>query len=138
MTAIILDCSVAVTWCFEDEASAATDRMLDLVQSDGAFVPSHWIMEVSNTLLAGERRKRVTASEIDEFHRLLQNLNVAVDTRTWDEALGATLLLARKHSLTSYDAAYLALAIRLSLPLATKDKALRQASTAENIALIDV
>lgn len=138
MSAIVLDCSVAVAWCFADEAGPETNRSLDLVQNVGAVVPSHWIVEVSNTLLAGERRQRVAADRVEEFRQLLFSMPIVVDSSTWTTALTTTLQLARQYHLTAYDAAYLELALRTGGPLASKDRALIRAAGAAGVSVIDL
>lgn len=105
--AFFLDCSVTMAWCFAGQATPETDGMLDRLNQGGrAVVAQHWWLEVGNTLLMGERRKGCTAAD----------------------STATTLALARAHELTLYDAAYLELAMRASLSLATLDKDLRSAA----------
>ena len=128
MTAFVIDCSVAVTWCFEDEATPASDGLLDRLGEEAAAAPAIWPLELGNVLVMAERRGRVNATQIAEFVALIQELPVAIDEETPQRALDEVLSLARSERLTTYDAAYLELAMRLGVPLATQDKELRQAA----------
>lgn len=125
----VLDCSVTMAWFFADEATPATDQLLDgLNQGGRALVAQHWPLEVGNTLLMGERRKRCSAAEAAGFLAILGSLTIDADPATGANATSATLTLARSHGLTLYDGAYLELAMRTNLPLATLDKELRSAA----------
>lgn len=125
----VLDCSVTMAWFFEGEATPATDALLDRVNQGGqAVVAQHWPLEVGNTLLMGERRKRTSPADSAQFIGILSALAIETDKETGANAHSATLALARSHRLTLYDGAYLELAIRRSLPLATLDKELRSAA----------
>ncbi|MHB8418988.1 MAG: type II toxin-antitoxin system VapC family toxin [Myxococcales bacterium] len=132
----VLDSSVAIAWCFEDEASAATDAILDRLADETAVVPSLWHLEVANVLALGERKRRLTPARATEFVSLLQGLPIGVDAETPARALGAILDLARSGRLTAYDAAYLELCMRLGLPLASQDQALRQAARRLGVSLL--
>ena len=125
----VLDSSVTMAWFFDDEATAATDELLDELNQDGrAVVAAHWALEIGNTLLMAERRKRTSVADSSHFLAILDAMPIETDTETVARAVGATLALARTHGLTLYDSAYLELAMRLSLPLATLDKDLRAAA----------
>ncbi len=128
MTAFVIDCSVAVTWCFEDEATAASDGLLDRLGEDSAAAPAIWPLELGNVLVMAERRGRIDAAQIAEFVALVRELPVAIDQETPQRALDEVLALARSERLTTYDAAYLELAMRLGVPLATLDKELSRAA----------
>ena len=128
MTAFVIDCSVAVTWCFEDEATAASDELLDRLGDEPAAAPAIWPLELGNVLVMAERRGRIDAAQLAEFVALLRELPVAIDEETPQRALDEVLALARAEGLTTYDASYLELAMRLGVPLATRDKALWQAA----------
>lgn len=136
MSGLVLDCSVAISWCFEDEAAAETDALLHRVRDEGASVPALWRWEVANVLLTAMRRGRITAGEAHARLTLLGALPIATDaegpSRAWREAL----LLAQTHGLTAYDAAYLELALRLNVPLATKDADLMRAASAMGLQAI--
>lgn len=125
----VLNCSVTMAWFFEGEATPATDALLDQLNKGGqAIVAQHWPLEVGNTLLMGERRKRTSAADSAHFIGILTSLAIETDKETGALANSATLALARSHGLTLYDGAYLEIAIRRNLPLATLDKQLRAAA----------
>lgn len=125
----VLDCSVAMAWFFAGEATPATDILLDQLNERGqAVVAQHWPLEVGNTLLVGERHKRCSAADASHFLGILGALAIETDQETGANAMSITLALARGHGLTLYDAAYLELAMRRKLPLATLDQELRKAA----------
>lgn len=121
MTEIVLDASVALTWCFKNEATAAADRVLERLAIETAAVPAIWHLEIANVLALSERRQRLTPAASAEFIALLETLVIVVDGETAARAFTRVLDLAREERLTAYDAAYLELAMRLGLPLASKD-----------------
>lgn len=125
---IVLDASIALAWCFADEGDDYTRQVLDRLGVAVAAVPSVWPLEVGNALLVAERRGRIDASAADSYLALLTELNIRVDTSTADRAFDKIRSLARQHHLSTYDAAYLELAIRENLKLATLDKALADAA----------
>lgn len=124
----MLDCSVAVAWFFEDEASPETDALLDRVMESGALVPGLWRLEVGNVLSQAERRRRIDPSKLASYVDVLAQLPIATDTETEERALRETLALACQELLTTCDAAYLEVAMRRGMPLATLDKALIRAA----------
>jgi len=121
----VLDCSVAIAWFFKDEASPQLYALQDQVKRNGAIVPMLWHLEIGNALLQSEKRGRVAVPELEVHIALLDSLPLETDGETCEHALHETLNFARAHKLTLYDAAYLELALRRKLPLATKDEALR-------------
>jgi predicted nucleic acid-binding protein len=124
VSVLVIDASVALTWCFDDEASPATDALLDQVKTEGAIVPSLWHLELANVLVQAERRGRTIKGGIVARLELFARLPIAIDSETGGRAWRETLAVARAEQLTTYDAAYLELAMRSGLPLATKDAAL--------------
>lgn len=127
--AFVLDCSVTMAWFFAGEATPETDGILDRLNQGGrAVVAQHWWLEVANTLLIGERRKRCTPADAAHFLGILGALAMDTDPETAANSTASTLALARTHGLTLHDAAYLELAMRASLSLATLDKELRSAA----------
>jgi predicted nucleic acid-binding protein len=128
VTAFVLDASITFCWCFDDEGTEATDRLLEQLRGDEAAVPSVWYLEVSNTLALAERRGRITLADSAEFIDLLESVKITVDGETERRAFGQILDLARSERLSGYDASYLELAMRLGVPLATKDAALAGAA----------
>ena len=133
---LVIDSSVALTWCFEDERTTATLAVLDRVVQSGAAAPALWPLEVLNVLLLAERRKRLSAAQRHALAGFLRDLPVTLDHETAAQAWGMTVRLAEQHRLTLYDAAYLELAQRLGLPLATLDEELRTAAGTLGIALL--
>ena len=132
----VLDATVALSWCFEDEQSEPALTVLDSLRESEAVVAHHWTLEMANGLLSAERRGRIDGDGATRFSRLLLALPIAVDPVARGTALKETRRLARTHRLTSYDAAYLELAIRLGVPLATLDDRLRAAAKQEGVALL--
>ena len=123
----VLDSSVALTWCFDDERMVATDALLDRVVESGATAPSLWPLEVLNALAMAERRSRIDATRRQRLGGFLGDLPVTIDVETASQAWAVTSQLATRFRITMYDAAYLELAQRLGLPLATLDQELRAA-----------
>jgi len=132
----VLDCSIAMAWCFSDETNAYCEGVLDWLGQRSAVVPAIWPLEVTNVLLVAERRKRLTESQSIHFVELLKALPIVVDEATADHAMATTFSLARAHHLSSYDAAYLELALRMGLPLATRDIKLSKAGKSCGAALL--
>lgn len=132
----VVDCSVSLAWCFEDEQDAASIAVLRRAAAEGAFVPEFWPLEAVNTLLRAERRGRITREKRDVFTRQLRALPLVIDTETHTQAWDATAALAARHGLTAYDAAYLELAARKRLPLASRDAALAAAAREAGVTLL--
>ncbi|MDE2790251.1 MAG: type II toxin-antitoxin system VapC family toxin [Paracoccaceae bacterium] len=129
MNAFALDCSITISWLFDDEASPETNRLLDrLAVNERAIVPGLWHLEVGNVLVHAERRKRIGAAKIAALFERLSRPPIAADTETDRHAFRETLALSRSHGLTTYDAANLELAMRRGLALATRDNALLRAA----------
>jgi predicted nucleic acid-binding protein len=133
---LVVDASVALAWCFDDEASPVSDAILDMVKDDGAIVPSLWHLELANVLLQAERRGRTIVGGLVARLELLDQLPIATDAETSGRAWREVLALARSERLTTYDAAYLELAVRRGLSLATRDEALLGAAKRLGIALV--
>ena len=123
-----LDCSIAVAWLFDDEASPETDALLGRLRDGGALVPGHWRLELGNVLTQAERRNRIAGAQIAAYLDLLDRLPIVTDAETERRALREILTLARTENLTTYDAAYLELAMRRNVQLATRDRALIRAA----------
>lgn len=128
----VLDASITVCWLLDDEDHPHAAEALDRIRTDQALVPSLWWFEVRNTLLVNERRGRLTESDTLTFLGALRRLAIAVDPALNEDVLA----LGRRHRLTVYDAAYLELARRENLPLATLDQRLATAAQAEGVSLI--
>lgn len=131
--AFVLDCSVTMAWVFPDEATDATDRLRGSLVEGRAFVPSLWPVEVGNALLTATRRGRIRVDEWTEIRADLEALPIEIEPVTTSRVWGVSLELAQAHQLSVYDAMYLELALRLQLPLATLDRALRNVAQAVGI-----
>ena len=130
MSDLVLDASLALQWFLVDEADRKYSlSVLSSLSEKQAVVPVLWFYEVGNGLLMAYRRKRIALEQIDGFLARLKNLPIEAASLAPAEVLDLPVL-AQTHSLTNYDAAYIALALRLRLPLATSDAALRRAATA--------
>ncbi len=132
----VLDSSITVSWCFSDEATPLTKSLLKKVEEDTAYVPNLWPLELGNVLVMAEKRKRINYAQIIEFISLLNDLNIEIDNQTCNKAFHEILSLAYSENLTTYDAAYLELAMRLGLPLATKDKQLCETASRLGVVLL--
>ncbi len=131
--AFVLDASIAAAWALPDESSSLANRMLTRTESEDAVVPALWWYEVRNILVIAERRKRITASDADAFLRNLERLSIRI-AELGDSQL--ILRIARDHRLSVYDAAYLELALRENLPLATLDRTLALAAVPERVSIL--
>ncbi len=126
----VLDASMTLAWRFHDEGGQQAERVLDLLSVSQAIVPSPWLLEVSNAVLNAGRRNRLTAADSARFLQLLRSLPIQIeDASSIERAWGEILNLARAHRLSTYDAAYLELAMRSGAPLATLDDALHKAAS---------
>jgi predicted nucleic acid-binding protein len=133
---LVLDASLTLSWYFEDERTSTGDAVMDRVAIDGAFVPSLWRYEVANGFLKAIRRKRIVAAYRDASLAELRHLPITVDRSGDDMTWTATLALADRFQLSIYDAAYLELAERRVLPLATGDRALGAAAQSLELAVL--
>lgn len=133
---LVLDSSATLAWVYSAETTEAISDVLARVIESGAWVPALWRLEIANVLDMGVRKGRTDAAFRDAALADLALLPISVDPETDRHAWGATVKLAARHRLTLYDAAYLELARRRSLPLATLDAELRVAAAAEDIILI--
>ncbi|MGB7132340.1 MAG: type II toxin-antitoxin system VapC family toxin [Candidatus Sulfotelmatobacter sp.] len=133
----VLDASVAVAWCFEDESTRFTESLLDLL-SDGAeaLVPSSWPLELANALLIGEKRKRIAQAGVEPILQQIVSLPISVMPLDAKQAFEQVLPLARQYRLSEYDAAYLEVALRHQLPLATLDSQLSRSAREAGIVLL--
>jgi predicted nucleic acid-binding protein len=129
----VLDSSVALSWLLPDEANDRTDGLADALEQSNAHVPAIWSLEVGNALLMAQRRKRISDSEFKRCVAALSALPIEVDAVA---ELADVLSIAQRFSLTSYDAAYIELAQRRSLPLATLDDKLRQTCKALKLTVV--
>jgi predicted nucleic acid-binding protein len=132
----VLDNSVAVAWCFEDEQTPALLALLQRVTESGAFAPTLWPLEAANALLVAERRGRLERDRRRRLCGFLRALPIALDSETAMQAWTTTAGLAERFGLSAYDAAYLELAERLNLPLASLDGDLRRAANTLGLPLL--
>jgi predicted nucleic acid-binding protein len=132
----VVDNSVALAWCFEDEHTQPIMDLLDRVAETGAVAPSLWPLEALNGLLMAERRRRLDTKRRRRLAGFLRGLPIVLDAETADQAWTATARLAERYRLTLYDAAYLELAQRRKLPLATLDQDLIRAGKALGMSLL--
>jgi len=135
VSALVIDSSAALSWCFEDEASPESDALFERVRDQGAVVPGLWHLEVANVLLQAERRGRIATGDVTMRLELIAELPITTDNETNARAWREILALARAEGLTTYDATYLELAIRRGLPLQTKDAALIAAAERSGVAV---
>jgi predicted nucleic acid-binding protein len=136
MTGLVIDASAVLAWCFEDEGGPETDALIERVAAEGAAAPEVWSLEVANGLVMGERRGRIKPAESAAFAAMVEELPIVADQATGARALHETMSLAREHGLSAYDAAYLELAMRLGLPLATGDRSLGAAAERAGVVLL--
>ena len=135
---IVLDSSITVAWLYREQATTSVDEIFENLVEATAWVPALWHLEVANVLQIGIRRKRHAADFRDRVLSDLSELAIYVDSETHRQAWGATARLAERHCLTLHDAAYLELALRRNLPLATLDEDLRAAADVERVPLLGI
>ncbi len=132
----VIDNSIVMAWCFDDESNEKTDRILIRLESAKAYAPAIWPLEVCNVLLVAERGKRINEAETTRFIALLGKLPIIVEHEQPERMIKEIVMLARNHQLSSYDASYLDLAMKKGLPLATLDKNLINAARRCNVQLL--
>jgi predicted nucleic acid-binding protein len=131
----VLDASVVMAWCFEDEVSLYADAVLDSLSNHAAIAPAVWPLEISNVLVVAERRGRINKAGSARFITLITQLPITIELESSQRVFSEIMALAREHALSSYDASYLDLAMRLGLPLATQDTRLRNAAQSAGVLL---
>ena len=132
----VLDCSMTMAWAFRDETTPGTLDALDLAAHEECAAPGLWPLEVCNAVLTAQRRGRFSSADVPLFLDLVAGLGVSVDQRSLRNAFDEVLPLAERHGISSYDAAYLELALRRNAALATLDAGLARAARAAGVALI--
>ncbi|MBG0810070.1 type II toxin-antitoxin system VapC family toxin [Methylosinus sp. H3A] len=130
---VVVDASITVAWFFPDECNDAIDEVMSRLAAEGGTVPPHWPAEVANAFLMAVRRKRIDPAYRGECLEKLATFDIAPDDDSNGWMWSATLRLADIHRLTIYDAAYLELAQRRRMPLATLDAALARAARASGV-----
>lgn len=131
--AFVLDAAVAAAWALADEESTVADLAANRLRTEIGLVPPLWWYELRNLLVVNELRKRITPDDSSSFLKIVAAFPIQVDS-ILDERLN--LQLARQHALSFYDAAYLTVAIRNHAPLATLDRELQTAATAEGVSVL--
>ena len=123
-----------MAWCFEDETTKYTESVLThLSEGAVALVPAIWPYEVTNVLIFAGRQKRISQNKVIQFLRELQSFDITIDPQNSSRIFQDVLSVAQMHKLTAYDAAYLELALREGLPIATLDRGLRRAADAAGV-----
>ena len=134
MSRIVVDASITLSWCFPDEQTPLSLRVLERLQAgEQALVPSFWSLEILNSLLIGERRGRISKDQMRTFLSDLEVLRPRFDHASMELVCGPVQRFCRDHKLTPYDAIYVELAKRANCPLATQDQVQRDAAVALSI-----
>lgn len=131
MTTFVLDNSVAMRWLLTSNKAADQKyaiATLESLHSATALVPTLWHLEAANVLLGARNKGQLSVADVERFVSQLEGLPIQTDSLTSQQAFGSTLSLAQAYQLSSYDAAYLELALREGIPLATLDKDLLKAA----------
>jgi predicted nucleic acid-binding protein len=138
MADFVLDASLALTWCFEDETHPLADSVAERLRAGTrCMVPAIWPLEVANAVRTAERKDRISAEQGTRFLESLQDLPILLTTHHLGAIVDRVMPLARQHELSSYDASYLAVALDEGLPLATLDGKLRDAAGAAGVSLVE-
>ena len=134
----VADASATLPWCFEDEATPETEALLERLRAgEPAITPAHWPTEVMNGLIVAVRRGRIDSQRVTRFARDLAALPIRIEPPHAPAAWHAVIRVAIGYRLTVYDAAYLELAERTGLPLASLDGDLRKAALAAGVVLLE-
>jgi len=132
----VIDSSFTASIVLPDEANQESSVWASRIGDEGAAVPGLWQLEMTNLLLVAQRRKRITGAMLTQILGALDVLPIAVHSPLNPGQRGEIIQLAGKHGLTAYDAAYLELSVRLNLPLATLDNALKKAAKSEGVTVL--
>jgi predicted nucleic acid-binding protein len=131
VSALVVDASLTLSWCFPDEQTALSVSVLDrLTNGDRVLVPAFWSVEILNSLLVGERRGRISPEQTRAFLVDLRALEPTLDYASFENVCGSLQTICRDYRLTPYDALYIELALRTDSPLATLDGSQRAAAVA--------
>lgn len=140
MNSLVLDNSVAMRWCFKDGSDSDlmyAEKVLDRLSDTIFLVPNLWHLEAANVVARAQNRQWLTTEQMHEFLELVVQLPLKVDQETAKKAMTETFMLANDHNLSVYDAAYLELALRHHVPLATLDADLRKAASKVEVAIFN-
>jgi len=132
----VLDNSVAMLWLLPQsnpQGQSLAFQALDHIQATGANVPSLWRLEAANVISKSLRLNKISQAQASTFIALLENLDIEIDDQTDQRAFHDTLELSRRYNLSAYDAAYLELALRKGIPIATLDERLLSAARSSGI-----
>lgn len=132
----VVDASIVLAWCFEDEHTPSADRVLERLAHEPAVAPAIWPLEIANAFRSAERRGRLAIADVARLREGLLALPVTVEPTPLSSALGDVTEFARAAGLSAYDAAYLALAAARGLPLATADDRLAEAARLAGVAVV--
>jgi predicted nucleic acid-binding protein len=132
----VIDASLTLSWIFQDERTIAGMKLLDEISQDGAIVPALWRLEIANALQMAVKRGRISVALRDHALRRFEQLPIEVDSETDGQAWRGTLQLSDHHRLTLYDAAYLELALRRGLPIATRGQDLENAAQVAGVIVL--
>jgi len=138
VASFVMDCSITMAWCFSDEATSATDHLLARMVNERAVVPYIWLLEVTNVLVHAEQRGRISINESKKFIAILEELEIEIDQALPARIFHEIPALARASRITTYDAAYLELALTRQLPLATLDQPLRKVAKKLGVQLLGI
>lgn len=133
---IVIDASIAMTWFLDDETTPGTDDVFLRVRLEGGLAPSLWPLEMANAFRTAVRKRRMSLEKRQADLSLLSKLSIEIRLGTHEQAWTSILALSDKHNMTPYDAAYLELAVRERLPLASLDKELLAAARAESVEVL--
>lgn len=133
----ILDCSIAMTWLFSEQATTASLSARDALLSTHCYVPSIWPLEINNVLWVAVRSKKITDLQAKRFKYILKNMAIEIDFKASDLMNDVIFELSSSYNISCYDASYLELAIRENLSLATLDKTLAKAAVKAGVGLFD-
>jgi predicted nucleic acid-binding protein len=136
MAIVVVDCAAILAWALEEQTPETSLPVLERVASHGAIVPGIWPLEIGNALIIALRQRRLTSERFDKVLANIKELRIEMDKQTNHFAFSRILSLARRHRLTTYDAAYLELAARSGLPLATYDRELAVAANDEGVLVL--
>lgn len=134
---LVLDSSVSIAWALDDEQGLGVELLAQLAATDTAMVPAHWILEVGNALHMAVKRRRLDPDDPPEIMARIRKQPIEFDPETIERGWNDIPLLADQHGLTTYDAAYLELALRLGAPLATLDQDLARAARKAGVPIFD-
>ena len=139
MSRFVLDNTVTMAWCFTGEATEFTETLLRRLSNltDIAIVPALWLYEVVNVTELAVRKGRISAEKAHAFLESLADLPIAIENPTLPQMFVSVRALVDQYNLTAYDAAYLELAIRHNLPIASSDEALTKAAQAAGVGLVE-